>query len=128
VLRLAAYGLNQKARTTYERNSSGWRAAREALAHMQPALAIAIWKSLVAADYRDVLPCIHVPTLLAYGTASNFYAADVARYVADHIANARLSWYPDADHSPHLADPARFAAELVALVNLPAGNGGAGTV
>jgi pimeloyl-ACP methyl ester carboxylesterase len=90
-------------------------------------VAIAIWKSLVAADYRDVLPLIQVPTLLAYGTASNFYTADVARYVADHIANAHLSLYPDSDHSPHLANPARFAAELVARVNPPAGTGGAGT-
>jgi pimeloyl-ACP methyl ester carboxylesterase len=127
VLRLGAFGLNDKARATYARNSSGWRTAREALGHMQPAVAIAIWKSLVTADYRDVLPAIHVPTLLAYGTASNFYTTDVARYVADHIENARLSWYPDADHSPHLADPPRFAAELMALVNPPDGKDGAGT-
>lgn len=128
VLRLVALGLNDKARATYARNSSGWRAAREALGHMQPAVAIAIWKSLVAADYRDVLPGINAPTLLAYGTASNFYTLDTARYVADCITNARLSLYSGADHAPHLADPARFAAELVALVNPPAGNGGAETV
>jgi pimeloyl-ACP methyl ester carboxylesterase len=126
VLRLGAFSLNDKARATYMRNSSGWRAAREALGHMPPAVAIAIWKSLVAADYRDVLPAIQAPTLLAYGTASNFYTLDTARYVVDHIANARLSLYSGADHSPHLADPVRFAAELVALVNLPAGNGDAG--
>jgi pimeloyl-ACP methyl ester carboxylesterase len=64
---------------------------------------------------------------LAYGTASNFYTTDVARYVADRIVNARLSLYIDADHSPHLADTERFAAELVALVNPPTGTGGAGT-
>jgi non-heme chloroperoxidase len=127
VLRLGAFGLNDKARATYARNSSGWRTAREALGHMQPAVAIAIWKSLVAADYRDVLPLICVPTLLAYGTASNFYTPDVAGYVADRIVNARLSFYGDADHSPHLADPVRFAAELIALVKLPNGTGGAGT-
>jgi pimeloyl-ACP methyl ester carboxylesterase len=94
---------------------------------MQPAVAIAIWKSLVAADYRDVLPAIDVPTLLAYGTASNFYTPDVARYVADRIVNARLSLYGDADHSPHVTDPARFAAELMTLVKPPADRGGAGT-
>jgi pimeloyl-ACP methyl ester carboxylesterase len=127
VLRLGAFGLNDKARSTYARNTSGWRTAREALDHMQPAVAISIWKSLVAADYRDVLPLIQVPTLLAYGTASNFYTTDVARYVADRIVNARLSLYIDADHSPHLADTVRFAAELVALVNPPTGTGGAGT-
>jgi pimeloyl-ACP methyl ester carboxylesterase len=127
VLRLGAYGLNEKARATYARNSSGWRAAREALGQIEPAVAIAIWKSLVAADYRDVLPRIHLHTLLAYGTASNFYSLATAQYVASRLPRANLSLYEGADHSPHLADPARFAAELVALVNPPAGNGGAGT-
>ncbi len=127
VLRLGANGLNDKARATYARNSSGWRAAREALGQIEPSVAIAIWTSLVAADYRDVLPHIGVPTLLAYGTASNFYDGDTARYVAAHMPDALLSWYEGADHSPHLADPARFAAELVALVNPPAGNGDAKT-
>lgn len=127
VLRLGAFGLNDKARATYGRNSSGWRAAREALGQMEPAVAIAIWKSLVAADYRDVLPKIHLPTLLAYGTASNFYTGTTARYVANRIPNARLTLYEGADHSPHLADPERFAAELFALISPPAGNGGAET-
>ena len=114
VLRLIAFGLNDKARATYLRNSSGWRAAREALASVDPAPVMAIWKSLVAADYRDVLPGIHVPTLLAYGTASNFYTLETARYVANHTPQAQLSLYEGADHGPHLADPVRFAAELAA--------------
>ncbi|OQW87156.1 MAG: alpha/beta hydrolase [Rhodoferax ferrireducens] len=114
VLRLIAFGLNDKARATYLRNSSGWRAAREALASVDPAPVMAIWKSLVAADYRDVLPGIHVPTLLAYGTASNFYTLETARYVAKHTPQAQLSLYEGADHGPHLADPVRFAAELAA--------------
>ena len=117
VLRLIALGLNAKAKETYLRNSSGWRAAREALRHLDPAPAIAIWQSLVAADYRDVLPGIDVPTLLAYGTASNFYTSDTARFVAAQIPQARLSFYEGADHCPHLLQPERFAAELTALLN-----------
>ncbi|MEI8168567.1 MAG: alpha/beta hydrolase [Rhodoferax sp.] len=117
VLRLIALGLNSKARETYLRNSSGWRAAREALNRIDPAPAIAIWQSLVAADYRDVLPKIDVPTLLAYGTASNFYTADTAHFVASQIPAARLSFYDGADHCPHLLQPDRFAAELTELLN-----------
>jgi len=116
VLRLIAFGLNGKARETYLRNSSGWRAAREALQTIDPQPAIAIWKSLVAADYRPVLPAIEVPTLLAYGTASNFYTEATARFVAAHIAQARLSFYEGADHCPHLLQPERFVSELVALI------------
>lgn len=117
VLRLGAFGLNAKARDTYERNSSGWRAARDSLRQLNPVTAIAIWQSLVAADYRDVLPNINVPTLLAYGTCSNFYTADTAHYVAAHLPQARLSFFEGADHSPHLAQPQRFASELLALLH-----------
>jgi len=118
VLRLAAFGLNAKARETYLRNSSGWRAAREAMRHLTPEPLIAIWQSLVAADYRDVLPLIDVPTLLAYGTCSNFYTEETARDVAARVPQARLSFYDGADHGPHLSQPARFASELTALMQL----------
>lgn len=118
VLRLIAFGLNDKARESYLRNSSGWRAAREALRQIHPQSAIAIWKSLVAADYRKVLPMIDVPTLLAYGTSSNFYPGETARFVASQIPHAQLSIYEGADHCPHLLQPDRFARELVELINL----------
>lgn len=117
VLRLVAYGLNAKARETFERNSTGWRSTREAMNNIAPGPAIAIWESLVAADYRDVLPAIAAPTLLAYGTASNFYTEATARYVAAAIPQARLSFYEGADHCPHLYRPERFVAELLALLD-----------
>lgn len=117
VLRLIAFGLNDKARETYLRNSSGWRAAREALRNITPQSAIAIWKSLVAADYRNVLPSIEVPTLLAYGTSSNFYSAEAARFVASCMPQARVSFYEGADHGPHICQPDRFAREFLALLN-----------
>lgn len=116
VLRLAAFGLNAKARETYLRNSSGWRGAREAMHHLAPAPLIAIWQSLVAADYRAVLPLIDVPTLLAFGSCSNFYTEETARYVAACVPQARLSFYEGADHGPHLSQPERFAGELVELL------------
>ena len=117
VLRLIAFGLNATARATYLRNTSGWRAAREALRIIDPPPAIAIWRSLVAADYRDVLPSVDVPTLLAYGTCSNFYTSETARYVAAHLPRARLNLYEGADHCPHLLQPQRFADELCGLLD-----------
>jgi non-heme chloroperoxidase len=117
VLRLIAFGLNDKARETYLRNSSGWRVAREALRNIKPQSAIAIWKSLVAADYRDLLLKIEVPTLLAYGTQSNFYSGEVARFVASCMPQARLSFYEGADHGPHILQPDRFASEVLAMLN-----------
>lgn len=116
VLRLIAFGLNDKARDTYLRNTSGWRVVRDALRHVDATAAMAIWKSLVAADYRDVLPGIKVPTLLAYGTCSNFYTEETARFVASQLPHARLSFYEGADHCPHLMQPERFVAELTRVL------------
>ena len=116
VLRLIAYGLNSRSRETYERNSSGWQDSRKNLQQLDPQAQISIWKSLVAADYRDVMPLITVPTLLAFGAQSNFYTAAVAQYLLTHITNARLSCYEKADHCPQLIDPQRFTAELVELL------------
>lgn len=116
VLRLAAYGCNVRARETYERNTTGWRRAREALQALEPGPLIAIWKSLVAADFRDVLPQIAVPTLLSWGAESNFYSASTAEFLLTQIRDSRLSWYEGADHSPQLFAPERFASELVAFV------------
>lgn len=116
VLRLIAFGLNDQARQSYLRNSSGWRAAREALRGVDQRAAIAIWKSLLAADYRELLPTIERPTLLAYGSASNFYTLATARYVAARMAQARLSIYDGADHCPHLQQPERFAREFSELL------------
>ncbi len=112
VLRLSAHGLNARARANYDRDSRGWRAAREALRRLRPGPLIATWESLAQADYRDVLPAIDVPTLLVYGAESNFYSLGTARYVQASIPGATLTVYEGADHSPHLAEPGRFEREL----------------
>ena len=119
VLKLAAYGLNSKARETYDRDSSGWKLARKNLLRLDPLPLISIWKSLVAADYRDVLPLIKVPTLLVWGKESNFYTEATAQYLLDHIKLATLSSYENADHCPQLKDPLRFSSELLKFLEHP---------
>ena len=116
VLRLAAHGLNERARASYDRDSGGWRTLREAMRSLAPGPLIAIWRSLVAADYRAVLPHITVPVLLVHGERSNFYTAATARYLLDRLPDARLVSYEGADHSPQLADPDRFAADLLGFL------------
>jgi pimeloyl-ACP methyl ester carboxylesterase len=116
VLRLAAFGNNAAARRGYEEDSVGWRLAREALRRLDPAPLIATWQSLVEADYRDVLPAIDVPTLLVFGSESNFYRPATAHYVRDHVRGAVLQLYEGADHSPHAFDRPRFARELLAFL------------
>ena len=116
VLRLIANGLNPKARETYARNSRGWQQTRLGLEKLDPEPLIAIWKSLVQADYRDVLPLMTVPTLLAWGEESNFYSVETAHYLLGRIPGATLSCYAGADHCPQLFLPERFAMELANFV------------
>ena len=116
VLRLIAYSLNAKSRETYDRDSRGWQQSRQNLRKLAAGPLISIWKSLVAADFRDVLPAIDIPTLLVWGAASNFYTLDTARFLLDHISAAKLHSYEGADHCPQLQEPERFARELTTFV------------
>lgn len=117
VLRLNAFSLNAKSRETYERNSRGWQQSRKDLHRLDPVPLIAIWKSLIAADFRDVLPDIDVPTLLVWGADSNFYTSETAGFLRDHIAPARLLSYEGADHCPQLQQPGRFARDLAEFID-----------
>jgi non-heme chloroperoxidase len=116
VLRLAAQGNNARARQTYARNTRGWQHVREALTRLDPAPLIEIWESLAAADYRDVLPAIDVPTLLVWGGESNFYDLSVARYVHERIGGSALHVYDGTDHSPHQWQRERFERDLLGFV------------
>ncbi|MGZ3236573.1 MAG: alpha/beta fold hydrolase [Burkholderiaceae bacterium] len=116
VLRLCAHSLNQRARKTYDANTRGWQAERARLRELQPDALIDIWASLTAADYRDVLGQIDIPTLLIYGELSNFYTTETAHYVRSHIPRAELHVYEGTDHSPHLWQVERFVRELLECI------------
>jgi pimeloyl-ACP methyl ester carboxylesterase len=117
VLKLTAFGLNERAREKYLADASGWQRSRETLRQQEPAPLIECWQSLTAGDYRDVLQRIDVPSLLVYGGASNFYHSSTAHYVANQIPNAILRIYEGTDHSPHQWQRERFASELIAFMN-----------
>lgn len=116
VLRLLADGHNEQTRQHVAANTRGIQRLRETLARLAPEPLIACWDSLGQADYRSVLPLITVPTVLVYGTASQYYGTDTARYVADRIPGAVLHLFEGADHSPHLAERERFLTLLSAFI------------
>ena len=119
VLKLTANGLNERANEKYRQNASGWERSRAALRAQNPEPLIHCWQSLTAADYRDVLANIPLPTLLVYGGESNFYHASTAHYVADKIPNAVLRIYEGTDHSPHQWQRERFVRELIEFIDAP---------
>ncbi len=117
VLKLSAFGLNHRARQKYLENAKGWERSRAALRAQAPEPLIACWRSLTAADYRDVLGRIDVPAMLVYGGESNFYRSETARYVADRIPNALLHIYEGTDHSPHQWQRERFVRDLLDFID-----------
>jgi non-heme chloroperoxidase len=116
VMRLAAYGLNARARSKYDENARGWQRIREELRRQIPGPLIDVWKSLAAADYRAVLGTIDIPTLLVFGDESNFYSLAAAHYVRDHIAGSILRIYEGTDHSPHHWKREQFVRDLLDFV------------
>lgn len=116
VLRLGAFGLNQRARQKYLENAKGWEKARIVLRELEAQPLIDCWRSLTEADYRDVLEHIDVPALLVYGGDSNFYHSETAHYVAKHIPRSILQIYEGTDHSPHQWQRERFVTDLLAFI------------
>jgi pimeloyl-ACP methyl ester carboxylesterase len=51
-------------------------------------------------DVRDVLPAIHVPTLVAHRAGDHVVDIRAGRYLADQIPGARFVEFPGNDHSP----------------------------
>jgi pimeloyl-ACP methyl ester carboxylesterase len=116
VLKLTAFGLNQRARDRYLAGASGWERSRTALRAQNSRPLIDCWASLTAADYREELGKIDVPSMLVYGGESNFYRNETAHYVASQIPNAILHIYEGADHSPHQWQRERFVKELIKFI------------
>jgi len=116
VLRLVADGMNRPAAERYATNDEGIALMRERLRKLSPRPLIDCWRSLTAADYRDVLATIPIPVLLVYGGASNFYPLRTARYVRDSIPNAILHVYDGEDHAPHLWQRERFVKDVLEFV------------
>lgn len=112
VMKLVAHGRNRNARRRYEDPEDGLWRLRAYLMTVNPEPLISIWESLTLADYRPVLDRIDVPTLLVYGSESNFYGVETGEYVRSRIPDAEFIVYQGADHSPHIADPRRFTADL----------------
>jgi pimeloyl-ACP methyl ester carboxylesterase len=112
VLRLAADGKNARATQNYASNSRGFQRVREYLQGLEPEPLIEIWKTLTLADYRELLPEIHTPTLLLHGDQSHFYSVELAEWVRDAMPKAELHIYEGTDHSPHLWQRERFLDDL----------------
>ncbi|MDF3604911.1 alpha/beta fold hydrolase [Paracoccus sp. DMF-8] len=93
------------------------RAKRLQLTETATNIAVAgSWLAARAADYRDVLPRIALPTLILHGADDPECPVAHARIMRDAIPGAKLRLWPGCGHVPMAHDPAAFARELAGFL------------
>src|SRR5262249_43839634 len=81
-----------------------------------PADAISLWRWNTEIDVRDILPAIHVPTLIIQRTGDRWVKVAEGRYLADHIAGAKYVELAGNDHVIWGEDSDRLIDEIQAFV------------
>lgn len=79
-----------------------------------PAAYKTIWRGLMGFDIRPLLRRIDVPTLVVHATGDRLYSVQHGRYLAEHIAGARLLELETDAHVPWMDETVR--PELLAAV------------
>jgi len=74
------------------------------------------YDGVVAADVRDDLRALAIPTLVIHGRHDPYVSVGAAEWVAEHVAGARLELFDDSGHAPFLDEPERFSATLDAFL------------
>jgi pimeloyl-ACP methyl ester carboxylesterase len=77
-----------------------------------PGAALAVLRMTWNTDVRHVLPAVRVPTLVLHRTGDPFVRVEHARYLAQHIPNARLVELPGTDHIVWVGDAGAVLAEV----------------
>ncbi|MDX8481696.1 alpha/beta fold hydrolase [Mesorhizobium sp. VK24D] len=81
-----------------------------------PADAIALWRWGTEIDVRDILPAIHVPTLIVQRTNDRWVRPEEGRYLATHIDGARYVELAGRDHVIWGEDCDRLVDEIRSFV------------
>lgn len=94
------------------------RALQRWLGTLQAGALLDLAESLAMADFRALLPRLDVPTHVVLGGASPHYAGvPLDRYYRRVVPHASIEVYERSGHSPHVAEPGRFARELLAFID-----------
>jgi pimeloyl-ACP methyl ester carboxylesterase/class 3 adenylate cyclase len=73
-------------------------------ASASPGAALAVMKMNREIDVRNILPSVHVPTLIMHRVDERVIHVDNARYMARRIPGAKLVELPGIDHMPWVGD------------------------
>jgi class 3 adenylate cyclase/pimeloyl-ACP methyl ester carboxylesterase len=109
--------LSQVAPTSAEDDAfRDWWARLERLA-AGPGNALEFARINTQVDIRDVLPAIRAPTLVLQRRGDTYRDPGNARYLAEHIPDARLVELPGIDHLPFIGNVEAVLAEIEAFVS-----------
>jgi class 3 adenylate cyclase len=86
--------------------------SRYSRASASPGTAVAVEQMERETDVREILPAVHVPTLVLHRTDSKVYQVGEARYLAEHISGARLVELDGADHLAWFGDTNAIVREV----------------
>ena len=75
-------------------------------------------EALAIADTRDLLPNIHVPTLLIWGDADVRSPVEIAHQLHDNIPGAKLAVISGVGHMSNLEAPEQFNSEVLNFCRL----------
>ena len=88
-----------------------WWAKAERMS-ASPAGAMGVTRRLAEIDIRQILPSISAPTLVLHRTGDTLLEIGHARYLAEHIAGAKLVELPGFDNAPFVGDADAFFGEI----------------
>ena len=77
-----------------------------------PAVAVSILVDQTFRDYREFLPEITVPTLVAFGGDDKATNPAAGKWMADRIPGARFQVFDASSHCPFFEEPEAFNAAL----------------
>ena len=112
VIRLGTCGLNLEYNKLFLTHPEFFYDRKRTFSLEQTKAQVKIWESLTAADYRNVLSRITVPTLLLYGEKSQYYKRETALYMKEKITDSRLCFFPKGDHSPFVQEQEEFTRQI----------------
>jgi class 3 adenylate cyclase/pimeloyl-ACP methyl ester carboxylesterase len=93
------------------------RIGRAARIAASPGSAAAYFRLGIDTDVCNVLPLVHVPTLVMHRREDTAWDVRSGRYLADHIPSARFVELPGGDFSPSLGDQEPLFAALESFLD-----------
>jgi class 3 adenylate cyclase len=86
--------------------------ARMERASASPGMITQLAQMFLDIDVRDVVPTVHVPTLLLHRRHDLLVNVRHSRWLAEHLPDARLVELPGRDHTPWYENPERTLSEV----------------